>query len=265
MLCPVNFAVAWFVVEGVLVLASPLSLPMCSPALEGSCRRNVDPSILDICASGAWQRVSRGTYDCVAGIVQTKGPSVVVEHNTTTLACKPAPEPSLAPNGYSFCTGIALSPREDRYGRASYRPGGRMASVYNEDVAFRCDLAAPPDGYYVALWTQYTDHSIPQPPPTTCGQTLSLTNPKLNRTATATVIDRCASCVGVGRRLNDRTTPDCLVNGATVDVSPALWNFLFDNAIPSVYDIEYEGDVYAGWPVDPARLDDMDMAECRCG
>lgn len=141
-----------------------------------------------------------------------------------------------------------------------------MASTYDADTTsiFRCNAAPPSDGYFVAFWTQYRAGSISQPQPLNCNHSVRLTNPRLDRTATAFVIDRCASCVGVGRKVNDPTTPDCLVNGATVDLSPDLWNFLYAGAPPSVYDIEYEGDVYAGWDADPSPLTALSDGECAC-
>ena len=142
-----------------------------------------------------------------------------------------------------------------------------MASMYvaTAESAFRCNAAPPADGYYVAFWTQY--HESPdgsQPQPLNCNQTLELTNPRLGTTATAMVIDRCASCVGVGRQLNDPTTGDCFVNGATIDLSRELWRHLFAGANGSVYDVEYNGAVHAGWDAEPAPLTELTSAQCAC-
>ena len=140
-----------------------------------------------------------------------------------------------------------------------------MASTYDATTgsAFRCDSVPPDNGFYVAFWTQYresTDGSQPQP--LNCNQSLRLTNPRLGITADAMVIDRCASCVGVGHQVNDPTTSDCLVNGATIDLSSKLWQHLFAGAPGSVYDIEYDGAVYPGWDDEPAALTHLTSAQC---
>lgn len=93
---------------------------------------------------------------------------------------------------------------------------------------------------------------------------MQFTNPRLGRTATAVVIDRCASCVGVGRQLHDPTTGDCFVNGATVDLSTEIWQYLFAGAPGSVYDIEYDGVAYAGWDTEPAALTNLSFTQCAC-
>ncbi|KAK5705833.1 hypothetical protein LTR17_021313 [Elasticomyces elasticus] len=125
-----------------------------------------------------------------------------------------------------------------------------MASVYNANRqdAFRCNNPPPADDYYVAMWTRY--HPVPvghsQDAPRNCNSTLMVRNPKLNTSALAMVIDRCASCVGAGHQTSDPTTPDTTVNGATIDLSENLWRYLFNNAEGSVYNIEYDGDIYGG-------------------
>ncbi|TIA33346.1 hypothetical protein D6C78_07612 [Aureobasidium pullulans] len=146
-------------------------------------------------------------------------------------------------------------PSEDAYGIKSYSPNGKMASVYDADSTstFRCDnISYPPDGYYVAFWTPY-DNSLAsegrsQPAPVNCGRDINFTNPLTGVSAVAVVLDRCASCVGVGNQLNDPTTDQSLVNGATVDLSRGLWNKIYDNAAGSVYDILYEGKPLQGVP-----------------
>ncbi|KAI7309155.1 hypothetical protein KC340_g10827 [Hortaea werneckii] len=151
--------------------------------------------------------------------------------------------------GNSFCTGSQLSTRSDTYGKATYLPGSKMASVYDPDpltAVFRCDLPPPEDEFYVAMWTRYDPNVVSQPQPRTCGDRLTVRNPTTGKSQDAMVIDRCASCVGVDHQTSDPTTPDALVNGATIDLSPALWNILFDGAPFSVYDIDYDGETYAG-------------------
>lgn len=67
-----------------------------------------------------------------------------------------------------------------------------------------------------------------------------------NRNASAIVIDRRQSCVGVGHQASDPTTPDNWVNGATIDLSEALFNYLYDGAEAGVYDIEHDSPIYGG-------------------
>lgn len=123
-----------------------------------------------------------------------------------------------------------------------------MASVYiaSNEAAFRCDLEPPADGLYVAVWTRFNPELPSQPMPKNCGEILHLTNPKTGASSHAMVLDRCQSCVGVGHQASDHSTPDNLVNGATIDLSVALWNKLFDGAPHEVYDIVYDGLVYGG-------------------
>ena len=164
--------------------------------------------------------------------------------------------------GYALCSGAAIGYQSDEWGRASYRVGGKMASVYTGGTVFRCDSQPPADGFYVAFWTQYTPQSISQPQPINCNHTITLRNPVLNTTANALVIDRCASCVGVGRQLEDPTTSDYYVNGATVDLSVELWNFLFNNASFGVYDVEYDGTPWPGWTAEPSPLTPLGRTQC---
>ena len=126
-----------------------------------------------------------------------------------------------------------------------------MASVYiaSDDAAFRCDVKPPDDGLYVAVWTRFDpnlDKVGSQPQPKNCGQILHLTNPKTGVSSHAMVIDRCQSCVGVGHQASDHNTPDNLVNGATIDLSVALWEKLYPGAPYEVYDIVYDGPLYGG-------------------
>lgn len=84
-----------------------------------------------------------------------------------------------------------------------------------------------------------------------------------NRNASAIVIDRCQSCVGVGHQASDPTTPDNWVNGATIDVSEALFNpiCLYDGAEAGVYDIEHDNvsPIYGG-----SDNGDPDVLESPC-
>ncbi|CAD0043018.1 unnamed protein product [Aureobasidium pullulans] len=125
-----------------------------------------------------------------------------------------------------------------------------MASVYDatRTSTFRCDnVSYPADDYYVAFWTRY-DSSLAlsknsQPAPINCGQRLKFTNPLTGLSASGVVLDRCASCIGVGDlSLNDPTTNEGLVNGATVDFSRELWNKIYNGAPGDVYDVIYVGD-----------------------
>lgn len=124
-----------------------------------------------------------------------------------------------------------------------------MASTYPPDAyIFRCNEFAEPDvtKYYVAVWTRYDPRLTAQPVPKNCNQSIQLTNPHNGKKATAKVIDRCPSCVGVDHQTSDPTMPDSFVNGATVDLSPSLFKYLYDQAPDGVYDIEYDGPVYGG-------------------
>ncbi|TIA27823.1 hypothetical protein D6C78_10997 [Aureobasidium pullulans] len=145
-------------------------------------------------------------------------------------------------------------PSQDAYGKKSYSPGGKMASVYDatRTSTFRCDnVSYPADDYYVAFWTRY-DSSLAlnknsQPAPINCGQRLKFTNPLTGLSASGVVLDRCASCIGVGDlSLNDPTTNEGLVNGATVDFSRELWNKIYNGAPGDVYDVVYVGDPLQG-------------------
>lgn len=84
----------------------------------------------------------------------------------------------------------------------------------------------------------------------------------LDKSASAQIIDRCASCVGVGHALGDPTTPDNLANGATVDLSRDLWNHLSDGAAGDVFDVEYDGDALLGWDEPPTPLGESSTLQC---
>ena len=131
-----------------------------------------------------------------------------------------------------------------------------MASVYLPvKPIFRCDVQPPASNYFVAVWTRFSPGQESQPQPKNCNDWLMLENPKNGRTATALVIDRCASCVGVGHQTSDSTISDSLVNGATVDLSPELFAYLYEGAVEGVFDVVYNGSIYGGsWDGDPDIL-----------
>lgn len=134
-----------------------------------------------------------------------------------------------------------------------------MASMYEADRSsiFRCsNVLYPSDEFFVALWTQFDPSLIgtSQPAPLNCGQRINLRNARNGIVANATVIDRCASCVGVGFDPRDSTLDLGLVNGATIDLSPKLWAHLYKDLDPGVYDIEYGEPPLAGWNMLPAVL-----------
>ena len=148
-----------------------------------------------------------------------------------------------------------------RFGKASYERGGKMASIYiaKPTYAFRCFEHIAPElvpQYYVAFWTPVDPTQASQPQPINCNQTIVVTNPQLQRSAEATVIDRCRSCLGVGRTPDDSTISDSSVNGATIDLSMELWRYLFDAAPRTVYDIEYNGSPWLGSATEPSKVSD---------
>jgi len=125
--------------------------------------------------------------------------------------------------------------QDHEWASASYKPRGRIALMYKAKYsdAFRCDPKPPPNDYYVAFWTLVNPtlnaEKAPQPTPRSCGMNITVSNPKMPaRSAVARVIDRCAACVGVGHMMDDPTTPESAVNGATIDLSKSLFNFLYD-------------------------------------
>ena len=242
----------------------------CDSSLEGRCRP-ADEDTVEICASQKWQRLPKGTFDCVQGIWQLNVPSSPLKSSLSHSAALTADNENRDDyhrlTGNAVCSGIDIAERKDLYGTATYSKNGKMASVYlaSRRSAFRCDSAPPLTDYYVALWTPFNGQAdASQPQPLNCNQTITLRNPRLDRVATAKVIDRCASCVGVGYQTADPTTPDCLVNGATIDMSLALWNHMFNEAAPSVYDVEYSGDAHAGWNTQPEPLTELTEEDCLC-
>lgn len=126
-----------------------------------------------------------------------------------------------------------------------------MASVYDPvDYVFRCNTLAEPDvpEYYAAVWTKYDPALKAQPMPQNCNQTITLKNMQNGRTASAIIKDRCASCVGVNHQTSDPNIFDSEVNGATIDLSPKLWEYLYDGSPFDVLDIECDGPIYSGSP-----------------
>lgn len=245
---------------------------ICAPDNEGLCRNASQSGYADLCGSGRWLQIPKGVYECFDGQMRAVLPTGLtsvtspVTHGAATASISRSPQHPGEATGYSKCKlcSETNARRSDRFGEASFV--GTMASVYDAlpDGPFRCDLAAPANGFYAAFWTPYTANLASQPKPMNCGTWLQVTNPLTGKTAKARVIDRCASCVGVGRQLDDPTTPDYLSNGATIDLSRALWNFLFNDAPASVYDIEYSGPVYGGSTKEPAALTSPDCGGLTC-
>ncbi|KAH0405520.1 hypothetical protein KCU89_g62, partial [Aureobasidium melanogenum] len=172
-----------------------------------------------------------------------------VQEKPTTSITSSQSAPILVPQ--------AWQPSQDSYGIRFYTSEGKLASVYDADSnsVFRCDdLTYPSNGYYVAFYTPYNStlaiEGKSQPAPAKCGQYVDFKNPLTGVSATALVLDRCASCIGVGGQLNDPSTDQSLVNGATVDFSRALWNKIYNNAPNNVYDVQYAGKPNAqyAWP-----------------
>ncbi|PPJ55126.1 hypothetical protein CBER1_09967 [Cercospora berteroae] len=241
-----------------------------------------------VAVSGYWQSMPRGFSTCVNGSLRpfnesgrslsheessfqtqsphatsaTQGASTPMMDFSTQLASTRSisSQPSHAPcevkgeTGNSRCTNQTLACRSTDRGVASYAVGGKMASMYDRlGGAFRCDIE-PESSLYVAVWTPYNSSVQSQPRPESCGKKWTFTNPRTNASAVAMVVDRCASCVGVGRQTSDPTTADIFVNGATVDLSRDLWDLLYDGEPPGVYDIDYDGPVWLGTAAEPDIL-----------
>ena len=259
------------ILSAVFIQISSCTSKPCAPALEGTCRQE-GKSKVDICASGRWQRMAIGPNECINGTLQP--------YLSQTLSVSPQASSGLNETAgtmhpdYSRLTGEAVCladgkvpVQHDEFGDASYTRNGKMASVYEASHygPFRCGGVAPPDQHYVAFWTQFDgDITGSQPQPINCNETISLRNPKTGKTATAKVIDRCASCVGVGFQMADPTVPEEVVNGATIDLSLNLWHFLFGWRAPlGVYDIEYEGRSHLGWLEEPRALGKLTSCQCN--
>jgi hypothetical protein len=163
--------------------------------------------------------------------------------------------------GHWYCKGEKPPTRNNGNFTASYKLGGTMASVYLPvEPVFRCNIQPPASNYFVAVWTRFVPGQQSQPQPKNCNEWLALENPKNGRTATALVVDRCASCVGVAHQMSDSTVSDSLVNGATVDLSPGLFSYLYEGAVEGVFDVLYNGSIYGGsWDGDP---DDLRNPKC---
>lgn len=164
--------------------------------------------------------------------------------------------------GYWYCNGKKPPTREEKSFTACYTLGGSMASVYYpEQPVFSCDIQPPSSNYFVAVWTRFVQGQQKQPQPKNCNEWLAIENPRNGRSATALVIDRCASCVGVGHQLSDSNVSDSYVNGATIDLSPALFSFLYEGAVEGVFDVVYNGSIYGGsWDGEPDALTDPDCS-----
>lgn len=233
----------------------------CCP--EGSCRTTPEGRV-QICGSGYWQDTLVESYFCledhlVPSIVDTVPETSTKETSmfgTSTPYVSQSATSNEGTTGYWKCSGHPVPRGKDEFGLKSYRPNAAMASVYDAgSYVFRCDVPPPRSGYYAAVWTRYNANERTQQAPKNCNQWLTFTNPMNGRTAEGKVIDRCASCVGVNRQTSDPTTPDILVNGATVDLSPALWSELYNGAPYGVYDVEYNGSLYGGsWDGEPDAL-----------
>ncbi|KAF2210286.1 hypothetical protein CERZMDRAFT_99704 [Cercospora zeae-maydis SCOH1-5] len=255
---------------------------------EGSCRNSPDDNSILMYASGYWQSMPRGFSTCVNGSLipfnesvrslsheessfptqsphatsATQGATISMAEFSTQLAPtrSVSSQPNYAPcevkgeTGNSRCTNQTLACRSTDRGVASYAVGGKMASMYDRlGGAFRCDIE-PESSLYVAVWTPYNSSLQSQPRPESCGKKWTFTNPRTKTSAVAMVVDRCASCVGVGRQTSDPTTADIFVNGATVDLSRDLWDLLYDGEPPGVYDIDYDGPVWLGTAAEPEVL-----------
>jgi hypothetical protein len=80
------------------------------------------------------------------------------------------------------------------------------------------------------------------------------------RTACGLVVVRCSMFVGGAHQMSDSTVSDSLVNGATVDLSPGLFSYLYEGAVEGVFDVLYNGSIYGGsWDGDP---DDLRNPKC---
>ena len=197
----------------------------------------------------------------------TSGPSVqdtrVSIGGSTLTTSLPQQNPSIGTGdvGHWYCNGEKPPTRNNASFMASYALGGSMASVYFPlEPVFSCNIQPPASNYFVAVWTRFVPGQQSQPKPKNCNDWLSLENPKNGRAATALVIDRCASCVGVGHQMSDSTVSDTLVNGATIDLSPELFSYLYEGAVEGVFDVLYNGSIYGGsWDGDP---DDLKNPSC---
>jgi hypothetical protein len=240
----------------------------CSSDQDGICQ-TLENGRLQICGSGYWQYITTGSYQCIGNQLSPEAEvlSAVAQTSTSTYtSVGPATSSTTSlrsvsstagTTGYWDCLGVVAPIGEDSYGVKSYKPNGTMASVYDAtpDAAFRCGSHAPSNDLYAAVWTRYNDRIVSQPMPKNCNGTMTLTNPKTGKSVVATIIDRCQSCVGVNHQTSDPTTPESVVNGATIDLSRTLWNELYEGAPDGVYDVLYDGPIYSGsWDGEPDPL-----------
>jgi hypothetical protein len=265
-----------------VLLSRAITIVAQDTCAEGLCEKTESDDTYLLCASQNWHTMPSNGYMCVSGLVvppmvqqtstqwtsSTGGSNRFIPTATFPMASEQLDSTSCALGACQDSTSQVTStqtelvsmpqawkPSQDTYGIRSYKLNGKMASVYDADHSstFRCDgLEYPSDGYYVAFYTRYNstleDEEKSQPAPVNCGQNVSFTNPLTGVSETALVLDRCASCVGVGGQLNDPNTDQILVNGATVDFSRALWNKIYNNAPNNVYDVQYSGKVLQGTP-----------------
>jgi hypothetical protein len=249
---------------------------------EGVCQGAENSDTYLLCASQNWHTMPSNGYVCVSGLLVPPAAgqtsilgSSPIQTNSPLNSTQTTPVDGEQPSSPVYTSGVhrdltssitstqtqstsipqAWRASQDSYGTRSYIIGGKMASVYDSDSSssFRCDdVAYPHDGYYVAFYTQYDStleaEERSQPAPINCGQYVNFTNPLTSVSEIALVLDRCASCIGVGGQLNDPNTDQSLVNGATVDFSRALWNKIYNNAPNNVYDIQYTGKTLQGMP-----------------
>lgn len=248
--------------------------------VEGTCRGADSSDEYLLCASRRWHVMSANGYSCLSGSLvppmttpaqvvnfnsaqPSDGTFVVAESTLEAVKQSDLPLSTSKNHGGTLSSSTTFSQADptllpatwissrDSFGIKSYAIDGKMASVYDatQESTFRCtDIEYPSNGYYVAFWTQYDRTLISQHEPVNCGQYMNFTNPLTGASASALVLDHCASCVGVGKQLNDPTTSQGLVNGATVDMSRALWNRIYHGAPGNVYDILYSGRPLLGMP-----------------
>jgi hypothetical protein len=254
-----------------VLLSRAITIVAQDTCAEGLCEKTESNDTYLLCASQNWHTMPSNGYMCVSGLVvppmvqqtstqwtsSTGGSNRFIPTATscTLGACQDSTSQLTSTQTELVSIPQAWKPSQDSYGIRSNKLNGKMASVYDADHSstFRCDdLEYPSNGYYVAFYTRYNstleDEEKSQPAPVNCGQNVSFTNPLTGVSETALVLDRCASCIGVGGQLNDPSTDQILVNGATVDFSRALWNKIYNNAPNNVYDVQYSGKILQGMP-----------------
>jgi hypothetical protein len=265
-----------------VLLSRAITIVAQDTCAEGLCEKTENDDTYLLCASQNWHTMPSNGYMCASRVpvppmvqqnsahwtsstggsnrfIPTAISSMADEKldstSCTLSACQDSTRQVTSTQTELVPISHARKPSQDSYGIRSYEVNGKMASVYDADRSstFRCDdLEYPSDGYYVAFYTRYDstleEEEKSQPAPVNCGQNVSFTNPLTGVSEIALVLDRCASCIGVGGQLNDPNTNQILVNGATVDFSRALWNKIYNNAPNNVYDVQYSGKVLQGTP-----------------